>query len=192
MCLQATQNQPQHRFHWHGELVLLCSVMVFKWVCISMAEIQVCVLSRRHTDCFGWRNGRGWLVQWVRAWACVQMLLIAQNGTSSYPPSQLSYTVSGCKDLFSYCIILVVWLRNAFCGNEPFMLTGLSFMYKHILGLSIHQKCDLKTAEKSGLIMRQTKINYMICRLIRLISCDLRDINLCWEKLTLLWQMGKI
>lgn len=102
--LQATQNQPQHRFHWHGEPVLLCSVMVFKWVCKNMAEIQVYALTRRHTDCFGWRNGCGWLVQWVRA--CIQMLLMAKYGTSKDPQSQLSCTVLGCKDLLSHCMIL--------------------------------------------------------------------------------------
>lgn len=51
--LQAMQNGPQCRFHWHGAPLLLCSVGVFIWICMSIAEIQVYALTRQHTDSFG-------------------------------------------------------------------------------------------------------------------------------------------
>ncbi len=68
--LQATQNYTRCRSLAWGAM-LLWSVLVFKWVFMSIAEIQVYALIRWHTECFGWRNGHGWTVLQVWAHLCV-------------------------------------------------------------------------------------------------------------------------
>lgn len=128
------QNDPLCRFHWRGVRMHLCSVMVFKWVCVCVAEIQVHALSLRHTVCFGWRNGCGWTAcECGLICVCLQMLAIAQYAVLVILIGTCrSYRVSGCDDDLFFS--MPAWLGSSYRRNKP------SF---HIPSLNAHMHTDL-------------------------------------------------